>query len=247
VDKDYRERVIRKIKDPVVKNFWLSEYELYTANFQQEAISPIQNKVGQFLASPLIRNIVGQYRNRVDMPFLMDREKIFLCNLSKGKLGHNTTKLLGSLLITKLFLSALKRQEQPEEKRKDFYLYIDELQNFTTDILSEILSEARKYRLNLILTHQYLAQLTQGIKESIIGNVGTIISFRLGSSDAKELEKEFSSNFSVEDLENIGKFQVYLKLAIDGLTSRPFSAQTLSPTIPEGNEKNRDKMIKARE
>lgn len=243
-DKDYRARVIKGVKDPIVKNFWLKEYERYSLDFQKEAIAPIQNKVGQFLTSPLIRNIVGQVKNKVDPGFMMDNNRIFLCNLAKGKVGDDTVSLLGSLIVTKIYLAALKRADQPENERKDFYLYIDECQNLATSIFSSILSEARKYRLNLILTHQYIDQLTDEIRKAILGNVGTLISFRVGSYDARYLEDEFLPVFNTIDLENIDKHQVYLKMAIDGLGCRPFSARTLPPTLPLKKENNKKNIIK---
>ncbi len=243
-DEKFRARVISQIKDPIVKNFWVNEYERYSLDFQKEAISPVQNKVGQFLTSPLIRNIVGQVKSKLDLQFIMDNQRILLCNLAKGKIGEDTVSLLGSLIVTKLYLAALRRVDQPEDQRKDFYLYIDECQNLATPIFASILSEARKYRLNLILAHQYLDQLSLEIKKSILGNVGTLICFRLGSQDAIELENEFSPAFNAVDLENLGKYQIDLKMNIDGLTTRPFSARTLAPEIPFKNEQNKENIIK---
>jgi len=243
-DKPFRARVIPQIRDPLIKNFWLQEFENYRPEFLQEAISPIQNKVGQFLTSPPIRNIVGQVKSKIEMGFMIDNKRILLCNLSKGKLGNDKTMLLGSLLVTKLFLAALKRADQPEEARKDWFLYIDECHNLATPIFTDILSEARKYRLNLCLCHQFLDQISREIQKAILGNVGTLISFRLGSQDAQELEIEFAPEFRAVDLENIGPYQIYLKLAVDGLTSRPFSARTFPPTAIHPNEKNRENIIK---
>jgi len=244
-NKKFRALVIEKIQDPLVKNFWVQEYEKYSSEFRKEAISPIQNKVGQFLTSAPIRNILSQVKSKIEMGFIMDNRRIFLCNLAKGKMGEDKTNLLGSLIMTKMFLAGLKRVERREDSRKDFFLYIDECQSFATSILGSMLSEARKYRINLTLTHQYLGQLSEEVKKSIIGNVGTLISFRLGSHDASELEKEFSPQFSIENLENLGKYQIYLKLLIDGLPSRPFSAQTLPPATPNKNEGNKENIIKS--
>lgn len=243
-DEKFRDRVVRQVKNPVVKNFWINEYDRYSSNFKQEAIAPVLNKVGQFLADPQIRNIVGQPKNKIDMGFMMDNRRILLCNLSKGSIGDDKTRLLGSLLVTKLFLAALKRTTQPEEERRDFYLYIDECQNLSTEIFASILSEARKYRLNLILAHQYLEQIPKEIKSAILGNVGTLITFRLGLEDALELENEFKAKFTVADLENIGKHQIYLKLAIDGVTSQPFSARTILPKIGQDFRNNVEGIIK---
>lgn len=244
-DKDFRAKVIQKIKDPIVKNFWLAEYEQYSQEFQKEAIAPILNKVGQFLTSAPIRNIVGQSKTKMDFGFMMDNQRVLLCDLSKGKIGEDKTSLLGSLIVTKLFLAALQRAKQPESERKDFYLYIDECQDLASSIFASILSEARKYRLNLILAHQYLDQLPLSVKQSIFGNVGTLITFRLGSSDAMELAKEFAPVFNSIDLENLSKHQIYLKMAIDGMTCRPFSAGTLPARTPERNENNRANIIKS--
>ncbi len=242
-DKDFRAQVVAKIQDPVVKSFWNKEFDNYNSDFRQEALSPIQNKVGQFLTSTPIRNIVGQIKSKLDMRFIMDNKRILICNLSKGEIGEDKTQLLGSLIVTKIFLSALQRADQPEEERKDFSLFIDECQNLATPILSSILSESRKYRLNLTLTNQYLDQIPNDIKKSILGNVGTLVSFRLGAPDAVELEQEFAPEFNAIDLENMGKYQICLKLAIDNMVSRPFSAETLPPiAIAMGN--NYERIIK---
>lgn len=243
-DDNFRQRVIRQVRNPLVRSFWLNEYEKYNLNFKQEAIAPVLNKVGQFLADPQIRNIVGQPQSGIDLGFMMDNRRILLCNLSKGRIGEDKTRLLGSLIVTKLFLAALKRTTQPEEARQDFYLYIDECQNLTSEIFASILSEARKYRLNLIIGHQYLQQIPKEIKSAILGNVGTLIVFRLGSEDALELESEFKAKFQAADLENIGKHQIYLKLAIDGVTSRPFSAKTILPQVSQGFKSNKENIIK---
>ena len=185
VDEAYRKSIVVNIKDPIVKMFWVEDYENYDLRFQKEIISPVQNKVGQLLSSPQMRNIVGQPKSSVDFGFVMDQKRILLANLSKGKIGEDKSNLLGSAIVTKMYLAALERQNLPEEIRKDFYLYIDEFQNFSTDIFPSILSEARKYRLNLNLAHQYLYQLPESIKHAVFGNVGTVISFRVGSYDAK--------------------------------------------------------------
>jgi hypothetical protein len=243
-DKTFRMRVLAQVRDPVVRNFWLQEYENYNPEFQKEAIAPIQNKVGQFLTSAPIRNIVGQVKSKMEMGFIMDQGRILLCDLAKGRVGEDKASLLGSLLVTKLFLAALRRTDQPEEERRDFYLFIDECQNLATTILAPILSEARKYRLNLVISHQYLGQLDPEIKQAMLGNVGTLVSFRLGAEDAFELAREFAPEVTAQDLENTDKHQVYLKLAVDGLTSRPFSARTLPPAIPSVHEQNRETIIR---
>jgi len=232
-DKSYRKRVVANIKDPVVKAFWEKEFASYADKFASEAVSPIQNKVGQFLSSALMRNIVGQVKSSIDLRDIMDNGKILIMNLSKGRIGEDNSALLGAMMITKIQLAAMSRVDIPEKERRDFYLYIDEFQNFSTDSFANILSEARKYRLDLILAHQYIEQLTEKVKPAVFGNVGTMISFRVGATDAEELAKEFMPTFTEEDLVNLPKYEMYLKLMIDGITSAPFSARGLPPLTDE--------------
>lgn len=240
-DKKYRKKVVEKIQDPVVKSFWVDEFAKYNDRFAQEAIAPIQNKVGQFLSSALIRNIVGQVKSSIDLRDIMDSGKILLLNLSKGRIGEDNSALLGAMMITKMQLAAMSRVSIPESQRKDFYLYVDEFQNFATDSFAAILSEARKYRLNLIIAHQYIEQLNESVKAAVFGNVGTLICFRVGATDAEELVKEFTPYFTEEDLVNLAKFKVYMKLMIDGVSSTPFSASTLPPV--SGRTENLEKII----
>jgi len=242
VDKTYRKKVIDKIKDPVVRSFWVDEYSNYPDRFQAEAIAPIQNKVGQFLSNSLIRNVVGQVKSSIDIRDVMDNQKILILNLSKGRIGEDTSALLGAMMITKIQLAAMSRIDTPEHERKDFYLYVDEFQNFATESFANILSEARKYRLNLIIAHQYIEQLDEKVQAAVFGNVGTIVCFRVGATDAEMLEKEFAPYITEEDLVNLAKWQVYLKLMIDGVASSPFSANTLPPVTL--NFSNRDKLIR---
>ncbi|MEA2098198.1 MAG: CxxC-x17-CxxC domain-containing protein [Patescibacteria group bacterium] len=229
IDKDYRKKVVNKVSDPVVKAFWLNEFTKYSSQFTVDAISPIQNKVGQFLSSSLVRNIIAQTHSTIDMREIMDNKKILIINLAKGKIGEDYSALLGAMLITKIQLAAMGRSDILEEKRKDFYLYVDEFQNFATESFAGILSEARKYRLNLIVAHQYIGQLEEEVRDAIFGNVGTIITFRVGAADAEFLEKEFEPVFMMNDLVNLTKYDIYLKLMIDGVTGDAFSATTLSP------------------
>ncbi len=250
VDKTYRNKVVDKLTDPVVKSFWVDEYAKYPDQLKAEAIAPIQNKVGRFLSSSLMRNIVGQVESSINMRDIMDNSKIFLINLSKGRVGEDNSALLGALLITKIQLAAMSRVDIPEHERKDFYLYVDEFQNFATESFANILSEARKYRLNLIVAHQYVAQLASGdntiVRDAVFGNVGTIITFRVGAADAEFLEKEFMPEFTQEDLVNLPKYKIYLKLMIDGVTSNAFSASTLPPfDIPSDGFEIHDKVIAA--
>jgi CxxC-x17-CxxC domain-containing protein len=233
VDKDYRQMIIGNLKDPVVKAFWVHEYEQWREQFRNEAIAPIQNKVGQFLSTSIIRNVVGQPKSTIDIFKIMNEGKIFLVNVSKGRIGEDNSALLGGMIITKIQLAAMERVRIPEDERKDFYLYVDEFQNFATDSFANILSEARKYRLNLTVAHQYTAQLENKdgskVRDAVFGNVGTMIIFRVGADDADFLEKEFEPEFTAQDLVNLPNFHIYLKLMIDGITSRPFSALTLPP------------------
>lgn len=246
VDKEYRKKVVSKIKDPVVKSFWTQEYPKYNQQFQVEAISPIQNKVGQFLSLSLIRNIVGQVKSTIDLREIMDNKKILLLNLSKGRIGEDASALLGAMMITKIQMAAMARVDIPENQREDFYLYVDEFQNFVTNSFADILSEARKYRLNLIIAHQYIAQLVTSdstrVRDAVFGNVGTLVTFRVGADDAEFLAKEFTPTFDETDLVNLAKYDIYLKLMIDGVASNPFSATTLPP-FPK-DQFNAEKIIK---
>ena len=244
VDDTFRQTIVANIKDPIVKMFWIDDYENYDERFRKEIISPVQNKVGQLLTSSQMRNIVGQPKSSVDFGFVMDQKRILLANLSKGKIGEDKSNLLGSAIVTKMYLAALERQNLPEEIRKDFYLYIDEFQNFSTDIFPSILSEARKYRLNLNLAHQYLYQLPESIKHAVFGNVGTVISFRVGSYDAKELAEEMKPVFTGEDLENLDNHHIALRLLIDGKMSPAFSAITMPPLKPKGHEAERETVLR---
>ncbi len=233
VDKDYRQLVINNLKDPVIKAFWVHEYEAWRDQYRNEAIAPIQNKVGQFLSSSMVRNVVGQSKSTIDIFDMMNTGKIFLVNVSKGRIGEDNSALLGGMLITKIQLAAMERVRIPEDERKDFYMYVDEFQNFVTDSFASILSEARKYRLNLTLAHQYIAQLvtkdSMAVRDAVFGNVGTMIIFRVGAADAEFLEPEVEPEFLVQDLVNLPNYTIYLKLMVDGITSRPFSAKTLPP------------------
>lgn len=247
VDKDYRQYIINNLKDPVVKAFWVHEYEAWRDQFRNEAIAPIQNKVGQFLSSNIVRNVVGQTRSTINIYDIMNQKKIFLVNVSKGRIGEDNSALLGGMLITKLQLSAMERVRIPENQREDFYLYVDEFQNFVTDSFASILSEARKYRLNLIIAHQYIKQLetptSKAVRDAVFGNVGTMIVFRVGADDADALEKEFEPEFTVEDFVNLPNYHIYTKLMVDGVTSRPFSAKTLPPAEIAINDETRDLVI----
>ena len=248
VDKDYRQKIISNLKDPVIKAFWIHEYEEWQDKFRNEAIAPIQNKVGQFLSTSIIRNVVGQSQSTINIFDIMNEGKIFLVNVSKGRIGEDNSSLLGGMIITKIQLAAMERVRIPEDERKDFYLYVDEFQNFVTDAFASILSEARKYRLNLTVAHQYTAQLvsdkSSAVRDAVFGNVGTMIVFRVGADDADFLEKEFDPEFTPQDILNLPNYKIYLKLMIDGITSRPFSAKTLPP-MAHGDPKVEQEVVES--
>jgi len=239
VDKDYRSRVVAKIRDPIVKTFWLAEFTSWSEKYATEAIAPVQNKVGQFLSSSVIRNMVAQVKSTINLRQIMDDGKILIVNLSKGRIGEDNMRLLGGMLITKLQLAAQERQNILESERRDFYLFVDEFQNFANESFANILSEARKYRLNLIVAHQYIEQLDEKVAPAIFGNVGTIIVMRVGGADATFMETEFAPTFTPEDLVNLAKYQIYLKLMVDGVATVPFSADTLSPIAQRTGSKEK--------
>lgn len=240
-DEKYRAWVIRQIKDPFILQFWEDEYANYDPRFQREAIAPIQNKLGQFLLNPVVRNILGQVRARVNIPFVMDNGRLFIANLSKGRLGHDKANLLGSLLTSQFQLAAMARANRPEEERRDFYLFIDEFQNFTTDAFASILAEARKYRLCLVLSHQYIDQLSLPVRQAVFGNVGTLISFRIGHTDAEVMAKEFGATFDPSSLADLDRYEAVVKLLVDGTNQEPFRARMLPPL--ESRIGQKDKLV----
>jgi energy-coupling factor transporter ATP-binding protein EcfA2 len=244
-DKEYRKKVVDNITDTSVKAFWTDEFAKYGDRYMQEAGAAIQNKIGQFISNPLIRNIIGQPKSTFHIREMMDKKKIIIINLSKGRVGEANANLIGSMLITKIYLAAMSRADQSGEQMKklpNFYLYVDEFQSFANESFADILSEARKYKLNLTIAHQYIAQMTDEVRDAVIGNVGTMITFRIGSYDAEIFEKEFAPHFVSEDFVNLGFAQIYLKLMINGVTSPPFSAQTLPP-IAEPKVSYKDMII----
>lgn len=234
-DKAYRKKVVEYCKDPAVKSFWVDEFANYTERFAAEALPAIQNKVGQFTGNPLIRNIIGQPKSSFDLRKLMDEKKIIIMNLSKGLIGETNANLLGSMLTTRIYLAAMSRANLPVEQMKtmpNFYFYVDEFQSFANATFADILSEARKYHLNLIIAHQYVEQMEEDVRNAVFGNVGTTVAFRVGPFDAEVLETIFAPRFTAIDLVNLGFAQIYLTLMIDGIGSQPFSAQTLGPINP---------------
>jgi len=232
-DTNFRQRVIKQIQDPVVKGFWTNEFSTSNEQFISAAAVPIINKVGQFISNPIVRNMVGQRKNMLDFEKFMNEGKIVIINLSKGKLGEENAALLGSMFITKIQQAALARAKFAEEERRDFYFYVDEFQNFATDAFSSILSEARKYHLDLTIAHQYIAQLPEDVKATAFGNVGTIITFAIGGDDAAYLAKEFAPVFTPDDMINLNTREMYIKMSIDGKLSPPFSARTIDVPKPQ--------------
>ncbi len=231
-DKDYRKKVVANVQDPSVRAFWVDEFAKYGERYMQEAGAAIQNKIGQFISNPLVRNIIGQPKSTFDLRKMIDGKKIIIINLSKGRVGEQNANLLGSMLITKIYLAAMSRADISERELNllpQFYLYVDEFQSFANESFADILSEARKYKLNLTIAHQYIEQMSDEVRAAVFGNVGTMIVFRIGAFDAEVLEKEFAPTFTSEDIVNLGIFQIYLKLMIDGVASQPFSATTMPP------------------
>jgi hypothetical protein len=231
-DKEYRKFIVSNVTDVTVKDFWTKEYANYTEKTMQELAPSIQNKIGQLVANPLIRNIIGQQKTSFDLRDIMDKKKIFIANLSKGKNGEGNAKLLGSLLVTKIYLAAMSRADvdpYEAEKLPPFYFYVDEFQNFANESFAGILSEARKYKLALTVAHQYIEQMTDDVRAAVFGNVGTMVTFRVGATDAEIFEKEFAPIFILDDFVNLSAHQIYIRLMIDGVGSKPFSASTLPP------------------
>ncbi len=246
-DKDYRNAVVANVKDPSVKSFWVDEFAKYNERYMQEAGDAIKNKIGQFTANPLIRNIIGQPTSSFDMRQFMDERKILIVNLSKGLIGETNANLLGSMLITKIYLSAMSRADLQATTLKsmpNFYFYVDEFQSFANEAFANILSEARKYKLNLTIAHQYIEQMEEEVRNAVFGNVGTTIAFRVGPFDAEVLETIFTPEFLATDIVNLGFAQIYLSLMIDGIGSRPFSAVTLPP-IPQSKISYKDMVLAA--
>ncbi len=225
----FRRIAASRVRNGQVRHFWLREYEGYPARFRAEVIAPIQNKVGAFLADPVLNAILTQPKSAFDLRRIMDEGRILLVSLAKGKIGEDSAALLGALLVSQIGLTGLSRADVPEEGRRDFYVYLDEFQSFTTLSLANMMSELRKYRVNLILAHQYLAQMDEQIRDAILGNVGTMVSFRLGLADAEIIGKELWPEFSNEDLIRLPNYSIYIKLVVNGAVTNPFSAGTMPP------------------
>ncbi len=241
-DQKFRDKVVENLDDPILKNFWVNEFDRMQDRLKSEAISPILNKVGQFVSSPLIRDVVNAPKSSFSIEEIMSQGKILLVNLSQGRLGEDNATLLGAMLITKIQLAAMSRVNIPEEERRDFYLYVDEFQNFATQSFNKILSEARKYRLNLTLANQYIAQIPEEVQKAIFGNCGSMVSFVMGADDAGVFSKEFASKYTMEDLVSLGRYQIINKLSIDNVVSLPFTGQTLP--LAKSSNQNKDKVLR---
>jgi len=228
-DEKFMEEKLSKVTDHMVRNFWLREWKQTTGQTRSDMLGYVVSKIGRFVTDEMMRNIVGQQKSGFDLSKIMDERKIFLANLSKGLTGEVNSSLLGLILVSKMQIAALRRARVPEEKRNDFYLYVDEFQNFTTESVATILSEARKYKLNLIIAHQYMPQLREEIRDAVIGNVGTMASYRIGTSDAEFFEKHFQPEFSKFDLTNLDNFQYITRMMIDGQVTSPFKVNAPKP------------------
>jgi hypothetical protein len=234
-EKSFRKMVIKEIKDPIVKNFWIIEFASWNEKFASEAVAPILNKVGAFVANPLVRNIIGQQKSAFNIRQIMDEGKILLVNLSRGQVGEDNAAILGALMVTKIQLAAMSRADMSMDQRRPFYLYVDEFQNFATDSFAVILSEARKYGLNLTVANQYVAQMPEVVRDAVFGNVGTMISFRVGPGDSAILGKYFEPVFEASDLTRLHNQSVFINMIINGEKSVAFSATTLRMPDPEAD------------
>ena len=230
-DDGYRAWVVEQVQDPVLRAFWLREYAAMLTNprLVTEAISPVQNKVGQFLSAPLLRHVLAQPKSTINIQEIMDSGKILLVNLSKGRIGEDSSSLLGAMIISSLHFAAMRRVALPEAERRPFFVYADEFQSFATSTFAGILSEARKYRLGLILAHQYIAQLPEGVRDAVFGNVGTLISFTVGTDDARYLAREFAPALTAEDLANMERYQMAMRLMVNGTVTPAFTAAGFPP------------------
>jgi len=243
-DRNYRQKVVEYIQDDMVKRFWAIEFADWSEKFDTDAIIPLVNKLGQFLSDPMLRNIFGQKQNKIDLEKLMNEQKILLINLSKGKIGEENSSFFGAMFLTKIKQAGMARAKLDPEKRYDFYLYVDEFHNIVTDTFENILSEARKYGINLVIAHQYVGQLLPKVQQAVLGNVGSIVSFRVGGDDATKLKPEFSPVFDVKDMINLGVGEFYIKMTIDGESYDPFSAETLR-VLPATHSSFKQEIIEA--
>lgn len=228
-DDEYRAGIVAQVRDPFIRAFWTDEFANYDKRYLREAIGPVQNKLGQFVRSPLLRNIVGQVGNRLNFRHIMDTGRVFVANLSKGKLGPEPANLLGALLVAQFKHAAMTRADLPETERRIFHLFIDEFHNFTTDSIAEALSEVRKYGLSLTLAHQFLDQLSEEIRPAVFGNVGTLIAFRVGAADARRMAEEFGQAFVAEQFTDLEKHEIFVRTLENGQPRVPFRGVTYPP------------------
>lgn len=228
-DDQFRKRIANSLRNDTVRTFLLKEFERFSFGYRADGTAPIQNKVGAFLADPLLNRILTAPNTDLHLRQIMDQGNVLLVNLAKGHIGEDSSSLLGGLLVTTIGLAAFSRADTAQEKRRDFFVYIDEFQSFTTVAIANMFSELRKYRVGFTVAHQYLNQLAPDVRHAVLGNVGSIISFRVGVEDAPYLVREFQSRFSEIDLLQLPNYRIYLKLMIDGTPSLPFSAATLEP------------------
>ena len=243
-DRNYRQKVVEYITDDMVKRFFAIEFADWSEKFDTDAIIPLVNKLGQFLSDPLLRNIFGQKQNKIDISELMNEGKIIFINLSKGRIGEENSSFFGSMFLTKIKQAGMERASIPEAERRDFYLYIDEFHNIVTQTFENILSEARKYALNLTIAHQYIGQLIPQVQHAVLGNTGSLICFRVGGEDAVKLKPEFEPLFGVKDMINLAVAEFYIKMTIDGESYDPFSAETLR-VLPPTHQSYRQEIIAA--
>ncbi len=243
-DRNYRQKVVEYIEDDMVKRFWAIEFADWSEKFDTDAIIPLVNKLGQFLSNPMLRNIFGQKTNKINLEELMNTKKIILINLSKGKIGEENSSFFGSMFLTKIKQAGMARAKLDHKNRHDFYLYVDEFQNVVTDTFENILSEARKYGINLTVAHQYVGQLSKKIQMAVLGNVGSLICFRVGGEDATILRPEFAPIVDIKDMINLGIGEFYIKMTIDGESYDPFSAESLK-VLPAPYPSNKDAIITA--
>jgi hypothetical protein len=230
-DEEFRKMKLEHCANPVVRDFWIKEAEKAGGEAALANMVPyITSKLTTFISNDMMRPIIAQQKSTLDFRQIMDEGKILLINLSKGRIGEINSHLLGMVVIGKILMSALSRVDMPEEQRKDFYLYIDEFQNVTTDSISQILSEARKYKLNLIIAHQFIGQLSEEISKAVFGNVGSMVAFRVGPEDAEFLQKQFEPVFTANDLVNVDNYEGFAKLLINNETTKPFNLKTYPPS-----------------
>jgi len=243
-DRNYRQKVVEYIEDDMVKRFWAIEFADWSEKFDTDAIIPLVNKLGQFLSDPMLRNIFGQKQNKIDLEQLMNEQKILMINLSKGKIGEENSSFFGAMFLTKIKQAGMARAKLEPKDRHDFYLYVDEFQNIVTDTFENILSEARKYGINLVVAHQYVGQLLPKVEQAVLGNTGSMITFRVGGDDAVKLKADFAPIFEVKDMINLGVGEFFIKMTIDGESYDPFSAETLK-VLPATHSSYRKDIIDA--